>query len=259
MDLYSVLLFCFCLTLISCNSCLASSQTKSILWAWKRHENLSYINPSEFSVAYLACHATLNGTRVHYEWRNQPLEVPAGTELMPVLRIDVDHRSHAALSDQQLDSLLETILKISRTRKTKQVQIDFDALQDERPFYRKLASKARQVLPQEISISITSLASWCLFDNWLSDLPVQETVPMMFSLGKERSKILSYFKSNREFLFAGCCKSLGVSIDDQIATELMIDRAKQRKIPVRIYFFSRTPWTESKIETVRRMLANSEK
>lgn len=234
------------------------SAPQTVLWAWQRNENLLHIDPSKFAVAYLACYSTISGANLHFEWRNQRLDVPSGTRMLPVMRIDVDHRSKPDFSEAQLERLSEALLKISKISKTNQIQIDFDALQNERAFYRSLLERTRRKLPPDVSISITSLASWCLFDNWLTDLPVTETVPMMFSLGKERKKVLQYFKTGHDFLCKGCCSSLGVSIEDREAALLMIEKAKQRKIPTRIYFFTRTPWTDKKLGTVKRILETSE-
>jgi hypothetical protein len=255
-----ILSICFALIYICSQLPLkAADSDQNVLWAWQRNEDLSYLNPASYSVAYLACYATISGANLHLEWRNQALKIPAGTNLVPVLRIDINHRSKPELTEEKLGGLSDVILRISKISRTQRVQIDFDALENEREFYRNLLKKTREKLTPEISISITSLASWCLFDNWLTDLPVQETVPMMFSLGKERAKVLRYFKTGHEFLCKGCCKSLGVSLEDLEATQLMIGKAKQRKIPTRIYFFTRTPWTKKKLETVQRMLETSEK
>ena len=50
------------------------------------------------------------------------------------------------------------------------IQIDFDATKSERSFYRELITDLRQRLPANVHLSITALASWCMDDDWLSDL-----------------------------------------------------------------------------------------
>jgi hypothetical protein len=226
-----------------------------VLWAWQRSENLSAIDPHEFGVAYLACHVMLSGTEVHYHWRDQPLKVPPRARLVPVVRLDTDYKKPPAFSDDQIAKIVHVVEKISRLPQTSRVQIDFDALETERPSYRRLLERIRTCLPERMPLSITALASWCLFDNWIKDLPVDETVPMMFSLGRERKKILLYFHDHRDFLVAGCCKSLGLSLEDTSVNKLMIPLARQRKIPVRVYVFTRTAWNEKKIQAVRSMLS----
>lgn len=225
-----------------------------VLWAWKRSEDLSTISPREFGVAYLACHIFILGKTIKWQSRNQPLKVPSNTMVVPTIRIDVDRGEKPALSDQQIEKIVHQIEICSRAPHTAQVQIDFDALKSERPFYNALLQRLRKALPNSIPISITALASWCLFDNWIKDLPIDESVPMMFSLGGERDKVLRYFRQGRDFLDLRARQSLGLSLEDTPVNELMIPIVQKRKIPVRVYVFTRTAWTEKKIQTARTML-----
>ncbi|MBS1957810.1 MAG: DUF3142 domain-containing protein [Cyanobacteria bacterium SZAS-4] len=229
---------------------------RKVLWAWKRAEDLSGINPHEFGVAYLACHILLSEDKVEWQSRNQPLKVPPNTVVVPTVRIDVDHRKKTALSAKQVMETTRLILKAARAPHAAQVQIDFDALETERDFYRALLKNLRQNLPEKMPISITALASWCLFDNWIKDLPIDESVPMMFSLGRERDKVLLYFRSHRDFLDERAKRSLGLSLEDTGVNELMIPITEKRKIPVRIYVFTKTAWTDKKLQAVNTMLEN---
>ncbi|HEY9791642.1 MAG TPA: hypothetical protein V6D22_14660 [Candidatus Obscuribacterales bacterium] len=226
-----------------------------VLWAWQRSEDLSYINPRDFGVAYLACHAVLTEDSVLEHWRDQPLHVPPDTVLSPVLRIDTSRNHAANLSEEQLWKLAKIVGRISALPRTAQVQIDFDAVETERPFYRRLLELVKKENPQ-IRLSITALASWCIFDNWIKDLPVAETVPMLFSLGTERAKVLLYFRTCGDFLVTGCCKSLGLSLEDEEVNKLMIPKAKERTIAVRFYVFTKTAWNRKKYQTVRSMLSD---
>lgn len=235
---------------------IAQAQTDQlpykVLWAWQRAEDLSSIDPREFGVAYLACHTQLTGEKVNWQWRNQPLKVPANTKVVPVVRIDVDHKNKVSFSKEQLDKLVGIIIKAAKAPYAVQVQIDFDALVTERPFYTQLLQEVHSKVG--LPVSITALASWCLFDNWIKDLPVRESVPMMFSLGKDRKKVLLYFRTKGDFFDARSTQSLGLSLEDSEVNELMIPLSKNRKIPVRVYVFTRTAWTPKKIQSVRSML-----
>jgi hypothetical protein len=228
---------------------------RRVLWAWQRSEDLSYINSREYGVAYLGCHAVLAEDSVYEHWRDQPLRVPPDAVLSPVLRIDSSRNRPPNLSDQQLQKLLKIIGRLSALPRTAQVQIDFDAVETERPFYRRLLEELRKECPS-VPVSITALTSWCLFDNWIKDLPVAETVPMLFSLGTERRKILLYFRTSGDFLVTGCCKSLGLSLEDDEVNKLMIPSAKKRTIPVRFYVFTRSAWSRKKYQTVQSMLSD---
>jgi hypothetical protein len=175
-----------------------------ILWAWQRPENLSFLDTKNFAVTSLACRVLATGDSVRAQWRDQPLTVPPHTKMIAVVRIDTDAKHPPALSPAQAQRIAQIIGKASTFPGTQMVQIDFDAVETERQFYRALLAQ----LPKSMPISITSLASWCLYDGWIKTLPVDETVPMMFSLGRDRQKILLYFESDRDFLVKSCCDSL---------------------------------------------------
>ncbi len=226
----------------------------TVLWAWQREENLMFINPSETGVAYLACSVILTGDFVRPIWRDQPLHVPPRTIVIPVVRVDTDRLHAPGLTDDQADKLAHLIARVAHRPSTAAVQIDFDAVETERPFYRKLIDTLKPLLPDKVALSITSLASWCIWDNWIKALPVDETVPMMFSLGRDREKLLLYFRSGHDFRDSRCYESIGVSLEDLVVNKLMIPLSKRRKIPVRVYVFTRTAWTREKFAAVRSML-----
>lgn len=225
-----------------------------VLWAWKRKEDLRFIDPAHVGVAYLACSVLLSGDTVKTLWRDQPLLVPPETVLFPVVRVDSDRHVPAVLSDVQKMKLVALILRIAHRVSAPAIQIDFDALETERQFYREVISEVKSQLRPNMYFSITALASWCLWDNWIKDVAVDETVPMMFSLGKDREKLLLYFRSSHDFRDRRCFSSLGLSLEDQEMNQLMIPVSKQRTIPVRIYVFSRTAWTAPKYAAVKSLL-----
>lgn len=225
-----------------------------VLWAWKRAEDLSGIDPHEFGVAYLACHIFIDGDKVKWETRNQPLKIPPHTAVVPTVRIDIVRREKPTLSKEQIEKISWHILKAATAQNSAAIQIDFDALATERGFYRALLQHLRKTLPSTMPISITALASWCLFDNWIKDLPVDESVPMMFSLGRDRKKVLLYLQKHHDFLDERANRSLGLSLEDTSVNELMIPIVQKRKIPLRVYVFTRTAWTEKKIRAVKFLL-----
>ena len=85
------------------------------------------------------------------------------------------------------------------------IQIDFDAVTSERNFYRQLLEDLRQQLPDNVPLSITALASFCIGDPWIKDLPVDEAVPMMFRMGTDNESIRGMLAKGRIFVirFAG--------------------------------------------------------
>ena len=204
-----------------------------MLWAWERPENLDFIDTSVIGVAFLAKTIYLRGDRVLARPRLQSLNLREGTKLVAVLRIESDHKDLPALSATQIDRTAIEVTALAKLPNVTAVQIDFDAKLSERDFYRQLLTRVRRDLPPAMPLSITALASWCAGDRWLSDLPVNEVVPMFFRLGVERRQFESRLKSGEQVMASPCRVVAGVSIDEVVATS-----AAQR-----LYIFSPTAWT----------------
>ncbi len=104
-----------------------------------------------------------------------------------------------------------TILDLVRLTHSKALQIDFDAPESARPFYRDLLVNLRSRLPRDTFISITALVSWCMESkSWLAALPVDEYVPMVFDMGTPGDAVLTLLKRGGDFSFPGCRTSLGI-------------------------------------------------
>jgi hypothetical protein len=207
-----------------------------IVWAWERPEKLDFIDTDRVGVAFLAKTLRLEGDRVVSKPRLQPLVLAPGTTLIAVVRIESDH---ATLSSTQLRKVVNEISDLSALPNISAVQIDFDATVSERNFYRSLL---KEVKPRVPSLSITALASWCEGDNWLSNLPIDEAVPMLFRMGIDERQ----FQSSRRFEPSICADSAGVSTDEPInAPEVQ-----------RLYIFSPNPWSRDSLngalETYKR-------
>lgn len=203
-----------------------------ILWAWERPEKLDFIDAKQIGVAFLAKTIRLEGNRVLSKPRLQPLEVAPGTKMIAVVRIE---SNHPTLSSTQLQETVREVADLSLLSRISVVQIDFDATASERDFYRELLTHVRRDLPLEISISITALASWCAGDNWLSDLPIDEAVPMLFRLGIDQRR----FHSDPRFEEAICRSSAGVSTDEPI---------KPPDVE-RLYIFNPKSWSRESLHT----------
>jgi hypothetical protein len=119
------------------------------------------------------------------------------------------------------------------------MQIDFDATLSQREFYRQLLFSVRQKLPPNMPLSITALASWCAGDNWLSDLPIDEAVPMLFRLGAEQRQFRTRLDAGDNFKNTPCQNAAGVSTDEIV------------KPPVvqRLYLFNPNSWSQSSLTT----------
>jgi hypothetical protein len=176
------------------------------LWVWERRENLRGIDPRTTAMATLDGTIQL-GRSATLVPRHQPLIYPAGIERISVIRIEAPGETAAGLER----STAALILNLASTDRTiAALQIDFDARRSQRTFYKRLLRDLRRQMPASLPLSITALASWCSYDDWLGGLPIDEAVPMFFRMEPDRrfvSADLPEFRI-REPLCAG---SIGMS------------------------------------------------
>jgi len=197
------------------------------------------LDPARIGVAYLAKTCTLAGDDVQVRPRLQPLKVPDGAVVIAVVRIETDRLDKPSYSDQQAHNLISVITGAARVRGISAVQVDFDATTSERAFYHSLLGNLRASLPPREPLSITALASWCYWDNWISDLPVDEAVPMLFRMGVDSSNVRRSLESHGDFKAPLALHSLGVSTDETLP---WIPSGR------RVYIFSPKPWTQESVE-----------
>ncbi|MCU1260402.1 MAG: hypothetical protein JWO80_3287 [Bryobacterales bacterium] len=191
-----------------------------MIWAWERPEDLTFINPKNVGVAFLAATIGMHDRRFRSVPRLQPLRFPPRTALMAVVRLE---SAGSGLPDQSV--VIGEILRASRLSGVRALQVDFDARQSERAWYVSLLRELQAKL--RIPLTMTALASWCEADDWIRDLPVAEAVPMLFRMGAGRW-------DGGDFSVPLCRSSLGVSTDELPATT---PRGR------RIYFFHPSHWT----------------
>lgn len=214
-----------------------------MLWAWERPEDLRFINPQEVGVAYLAETITLSGDRTIIRPRMQPLQLAHGTRRVAVARVETDGRARPLFSDEQRRRVIAELTALAQGEEVAAVQIDFDALASERAFYRALLVDLRKQLPATTRLSITALASWCMGDNWISDLPIDEAVPMLFRMGADRENIQARLKAGDDFSASVARHSVGVSTDEPLGA-----RFSGR----RVYVFNTRPWTANSVRQITR-------
>jgi hypothetical protein len=208
---------------------------KIILWAWERPEDLNFINPREVGVGVLAMTVQLKDNEAHMRPRQQPLQIPKGTYLIAVTRIETDKQHRPALSVEQRDKIIATVSQLLRNPRVTAVQIDFDATQSERDFYRDLLAELRKRLPETMPLSITALASWCLYDDWIAGLAADEAVPMLFRMGLDSKQVIARLEAGGDFRPELARQSLGISTDEPLP-----------RLPSgrRVYIFTERPWSE---------------
>ncbi|HJQ25990.1 MAG TPA: DUF3142 domain-containing protein [Blastocatellia bacterium] len=218
-----------------------SDLPRVILWAWERPEDLRFINPQEVGVAYLAATVTLRGERTIIRPRMQPLALAPATRRIAVARVETDGRP--LLSEDQRHRVVAELTKLAGGENVEAIQIDFDARASERAFYRALLVDLRKQLPESMRLSITALASWCLGDNWISDLPIDEAVPMLFRMGADRENIQMRLKAGDPFSTPLARHSLGISTDEPLAV---------RPGGRRVYVFNPRPWSAESVGQITR-------
>ncbi len=237
--------FCFiCLLLILTFSfgCQKNppSSPNIILWAWERPENLEFIDSNKVAVAFLAQTIELNRDEVEVKLRRQPLKVKPETKLIAVTRIETN--KNANLSEKQRQEVLRLLLKTLELKNVSAIQIDFDVMSSEREFYRQILQELRPKLPENIVLSMTALASWCVSDNWIKDLPVDEAVPMAFEMGADDKTIRDFLASGKDWIEPKCRNSYGISLDEPLKMEFRPNR--------KFYLFTTNPngWKKSDLE-----------
>lgn len=239
------------------------------LWAWERPEDLRILTGKNVGVAFPAKTLFLRNrvevirsdaaSGVEVRPRMQPLRVAAGTPLMAVVRLETSQGAFAAtyqeslgrsqaFSENQMARAAEEIADATRLPGVNAIQIDFDATLNERAFYRALLAETRQRLPANIPLSITALASWCIGDRWLDQLPagtIDEAVPMLFRMGPGNAEVVNFVRSGKEFPVAACRNSIGISTDEAFSRAILsgkIPVARDLRTSKRIYLFSPQGW-----------------
>jgi len=224
-------------------------EPRVMLWAWERPERLSFLNSSDIGVAYLAETIYLKQHQFVIRPRLKILKVNKQTYLEAVVRIESDREISWNPNEQELDHLASAIAVQAAKPEVKSLQIDFDAKESERGAYRQLLAVVRTKLPSDKALSMTALASWCLADRWIANAPVDEVVPMLFSMGAGRQDAFNFITSSRPGELSYFQKCVGLSINDQTSFDLLAQRTVMEKS--RIYFFSSRPWDPLLVQQAR--------
>jgi hypothetical protein len=182
------------------------------LWAWERPERLGFLDPAQIAVAFLAGTLYLRGAEVQRQPRLQLLQLPPGIPLTAVVRIQSE--GTPTLGPRQVAAAVAAIRGLADRPGLAGLQLDFDAARSQRPFYRELLQALRQALPTGQGLSITALASWCLQDRWLTGLPLDYAVPMLFRMGAGAAEARRVLAREGEFPEPLCRAALGVADDE---------------------------------------------
>ncbi len=215
-----------------------------ILWAWERPEDLRFLDSAEFGVAFLAQTLNLQQDEVIFRPRRQPLEVSPETYLIAVTRIETikEAAKRPMLSVEQKTKIISLIKKTLELPNVKAIQIDFDVVVSERNFYRNLVNDLKKELPENMPLTITSLASWCVSDSWFNDFPIDEAVPMAFVMGADSERVRDFLAKENDWREPLCRGSYGVSIDEPLKVKFKPNR--------RFYYFKSKAWDKTDLEKI---------
>jgi hypothetical protein len=207
-----------------------ASLPRYTLWAWERREDLRFLDTHRYAVAYLDRTVTI-GLTVAGQPRRDPVAFSATAVRIPVVRIEAPRS--AVLNTANRADVMDAILASARVPGIAALQLDFDATRSQRSFYRDLLFDLRRQMPPNLRLSITALASWCSYDNWLPGLPIDEAVPMLFRMEPDRRRAPSHVEDLqiREPL---CQSSAGVSTTEPWPSRLLAGK--------RIYVFADNGW-----------------
>ena len=241
-----------------------------ILWAWERPEDLRFLTDQRIGVAFLAKTIDLpsrnssSGTTTAQPIvrpRLQLLRVAPGIPLIAVVRIENLATSHgvsgmSSIAAETGEQIVAEVTSLQDIASVRAIQIDFDATTSQHVFYSALLQDVRRKLRPEIPLSITALASWCIGDPWLRELPpgtIAEAVPMLFRMGPDAANVAAFLRSGEEFRVPTCRNSLGVSTDEPISRQLLAKQlagmsANWRE--KRIYVFAPRPWTQFAADSI---------
>ncbi len=140
-------------------------------------------------------------------------------------------RESPTLDAKQRRATLEAIRSLFND--AEELQIDFDAATSERAFYRALLFDIRRAI--DARLTITALASWCIGDRWIRDLPIDDAIPMLFRMGNDARAIRARLARGEDFVEPRCRASIGVALDEP----LTFPHAR------RVWVFHSKPWTEA--------------
>ena len=211
------------------------------LWAWERREDLRDADPKRFAIAYLDQTLTID-LSVRGQPRRDPIVFAAAAKRIAVVRIETSR--FAVLDEVARKETVDAILASAAEPGIAALQVDFDATVSQRKFYRDVLVDLRRRMPAELPLSMTALASWCSWDNWIHDLPVDEAVPMFFRMEPDRRRApedVGEFRI-REPL---CRGSVGVSTTERWPGGM------ERK---RVYVFPDRGWHNESLKELERRL-----
>ena len=204
------------------------------LWAWRRPEDLSFIEPGSAHAAIWTATIFIEDGRMSVERRTVPVTYPADIDIVAVTRLEV----RGVYGIEMARSVAAAIFETGAAFRPVEYQVDFDTLLSQRSFYRLLLLELRNIIG-DAKLSITALASWCLLDNWITILPIDSAVPMVYRLGTQRESIVKKLRAKGAFPEPICAGNVGFSADEPAVWLRDLER---------VFLFHPLPWTRERFQ-----------
>ncbi|WP_128083085.1 hypothetical protein [Collimonas arenae] len=238
-----------------------------MLWVWERPDDVrTWLNSNDITakaaespaksipslqdqrigIAVLDTTVMLRDGVANVRRRQQPLQLPAAwysktglqhkAPVVPIVHIDLARGKHKpALNEKQKKTIVGAVLAAAARSPSQVVQLDFEVMHSQKPFLADVVRSTRAALPANVALSITALASWCVGDAWLSDLPADEVVPMAFRMAGDTPHMRNILEEDGRFPRPECQPSLGLSLDEQPWPGKLRSQ--------RLYLFNREAWS----------------
>ncbi len=205
------------------------------LYAWERQEDLSFLkNYENVGIALFALQINLYSDHIVSHERTTSIVAPHGKKTVPVIRVDIKENS-PALSEKAI-KLTSNICNRSLWR---ECQLDFDFKETQKPFYLTFVNDVAKQLDHDVTLTATSLPSYCYQGDFYKTISVAYVVPLLIDVGADQV----FLKSKNESPFKGekCGKAVGVSTyQGKYSPRVFSDKE--------VYLFSNTAWTKERFE-----------
>jgi hypothetical protein len=221
---------------------VAASLTHGVAWIWpdSNGPRAAHGDASPYrEAAVLVESLMLRAGGIEHGGRTQPLALPAGVRLVPVVHLEAAEDAPAEFTPAQRDAIVAAVRRQGGTAAAGAglLQLDFEAPARQRDAYRKLVATVREALPAGVRLSVTVLAHWCAQGDWLDRLPVDEVVPMLYRLGPHADDWRRRFAQDDAGLARRCRgPALGFATNDPPPAALIARAARP-------YWFDEAAWS----------------
>jgi hypothetical protein len=207
----------------------------AIAWLWKDAAVPAF---SRRAVAVVDRHVWLAGDKVLVRPGARPRALPAATQVIPVVHVDIDPLDPPAGLRQAAPRILDAMRSAGRASTSGWVQLDLEARPSQRVDYRDLVRAIRATLPRTLKLSVTALAWWCRSPPWLDNLAADEVVPMFFRMGRDHAALRGIVASQPAVLHPSC-RAGSAGFSRQEAFPRNVTTRYQRA-----YWFDETAWKD---------------